>query len=446
MAVVKQLTNRVGQGGDPDGLQVGQAPSTYYELSAGLPPPAPPLDGERAADVCIVGGGYAGLAAALRLAERGRSVMLLEAGAIGGGASGRNGGQVHVGMRRDQPWLEKAVGDDEARRLWDLAIDARDHLDVLMRDYGIACDYCPGYLHGDHRHRYVAHTQADVDHLRERYGYDSIRFVGREEIRALVATDDYHGGSLDSRGGHLQPLRLALGIAHAAVRAGARLHAHSNVLSVKRCGNAWRVETPTGSVTADAVLLAGGGYLAGIDRRVEAHVMPINNYVATTAPLGRARAEALIRDRLAVSDSRFVVYYYRVTPDDRLLFGGGENYSWRFPADIAGFVQPHLLKVFPQLGDVAIDYAWGGTLSVTPTRLPYVRELGPGLYNISGFSGLGVVLAPYFGRIMGDAIGGDRDLFDRLSRLPVPQFPGGRWLRWPTLVAAMTMAAIRDRL
>jgi gamma-glutamylputrescine oxidase len=233
----------------------------------------------------------------------------------------------------------------------------------------------------------------------------------------------------------------------AAADRGATLHARSAATSVSRQGGRWRVETANGAVTADAVLLAGGGYLRGLLPAVEARVMPINNYVAVTEPLGAERAERLIRGGIAVSDSRFVVYYYRMTPDHRLLFGGGESYSWRFPADIAGFVRPHLARVFPELAGIGIDHAWGGTLSITPTRLPFVRELEPGLYNISGFSGLGVVLAPYFGRLLGEALGGGAAPdFERLTRLPVPRFPGGRLLRWPTLVAAMTFYALRDRL
>jgi gamma-glutamylputrescine oxidase len=421
-------------------------PPSYYAATAVAAPAADPLEGDVRSAVCIVGGGYAGLSAALRLAEHGVPVTLLESGPVGWGASGRNGGQVHVGMRRDQRWLEKRVGADDARKLWRLALDARDHLDRLMTEYGIDCDYRAGMLHGDHRRRYVAATRRHVAYLRDRYGYTSLRVVERDEIRAMVDTLDYHGGSLDTRGGHLHPLNLVLGIARAATAAGATIHPGSAATHIARHGAGWRVKTARGSVTADTVLLACGGYLEGLNRKVNAHVMPINNYIATTEPLGAERVEALVGSGVAVSDSRSVLYYYRITPDHRLLFGGGESYSLRFPRDIAAFVRPHMERVFPQLRGVGIDYAWGGTLSVTPTRLPYVRHLAPGLYNASGFSGLGVLLAPYFGRILGDAIAGDGGSLDAVSRLPVPPFPGGRWLRWPILAAAMTMFAIRDRL
>lgn len=423
-----------------------QYPPSWYAATRSAEPVAPALDTDRQADVCIVGGGYSGLAAALRLAQHGVDAVLLEAGPIGWGASGRNGGQIHVGMRQDQAWLESHVGRDDAAHLWRIAIDARDHLDALVADHDIECDLRTGYLHADHKPRYVPHTHANVDLLNGRYGYDQIRFVDRDEVRGLVAGGDYHGGSIDARGGQLHPLNLALGMARATERAGATLCAHSAATEIDRFGSGWRVRTAKGSVAAQTVLLACGGYLRGLDRVVDARVMPINNYIAVTAPLGPERARSIIRDGLAVSDSRFVVYYYRMTPDHRLLFGGGESYSYRFPSDIAGFVRPHLARVFPQLADVAIDYAWGGTLSITASRLPFIRQVHPGVYNVSGLSGLGVVLAPYFGRIMGDAIAGGSADFDRLARLPVPRLPGGRMLRWPSMVAAMSFFALRDRL
>lgn len=428
--------------GDPDSAY----PPSYYSATRGQGPTALPLDSDCQSDVCIVGGGYTGLSAALRLAQRGVNVVLLEAGPIGWGASGRNGGQVHVGMRQPQAWLERKVGRDDAAHLWRIAIDARDHLDTLIRDHAIECDFRPGYLHADHKARYVPETRANVELLNNRYGYEQIRFVGQDEARSLISGGNYHGGSIDRRGGQLHPLNLALGIARAAEVAGARLHAATRASAIECCASGWRVTTPSGRVTAATVLLACGGYLRGLDDSVDARVMPINNYIAVSAPLGAERAEDVIRDGLAVSDSRFVVYYYRMTPDHRLLFGGGESYSYRVPTDIAGFVRPHLARIFPQLAAVPIDYAWGGTLSITSTRLPFIRQVQRGIYNVSGYSGLGVVLAPYFGRIVGDAIAGGHPDFDRLASLPVPRLPGGRLLRWPSMVAAMSFFALRDRL
>ncbi len=405
-----------------------------------------PLDGPVRCDVCVVGGGYAGAATALELARRGVEVVLLEQSRLGWGASGRNGGQVHVGMRRDQRWLEGHVGREDARRLWQFALDARAHLDWLIDTYRIRCDFRPGLLHADHRARFADATRRHVEHLRNAYGYQHLRFVGRDELAAMLGTGVYFCGSFDSRAGHLHALNLALGIARAAASHGARLHEDAEVTGLAADAGGWRLATRHGEVRANRVVLACNGYLRGLSRVVERHVMPINNYIAVTEPLGEPRARELISNGCAVADSRFVVNYFRLTPDHRLLFGGGENYRYRFPRDIGAFVRPHVLRVFPQLRGVRFEHAWGGTLAITPTRMPFVRELAPGLYNASGFSGLGVVLAPYTGKVLADALCGERSAFELLSRVPVPAFPGGAALRWPTLVAAMSFYALRDRL
>jgi gamma-glutamylputrescine oxidase len=430
---------------NPLAPSLDHAPS-YYAATVELPARQAPLAEDITTDTCVIGGGFTGLSAALHLAERGRSVVLLEQSRLGWGASGRNGGQAHVGMRREQDWLERTMGEADARRLWQLALDARVHLDTLLDRHRIDCDFRAGLLHADHKARYTAGTREHVAHLRERYGYEHIRFVEREEVRALVATQSYYSGSLDARGGHLHPLKYALGIARAARGAGARLYEDSEVLGVERAGSSWLVRTARGRVRAERVILAANGYLRGIAREVEARVMPINNYIAVTEPLGPEGAAALIRDHLAVADSRFVVNYYRMTADHRLLFGGGENYRYSFPRDIKAFVRRHALKVFPQLAHTRFDYGWGGTLAITPTRMPFIREIEPGFFNLSGFSGLGVLLAPYAGKVVADALAGERLNFDLLARVPVPKFPGGPALRWPTLVAAMSLYALRDRL
>ncbi len=430
----------------PDALSptAVHAPS-YYAVTARESAPTLPFVAPARADVCVIGGGYAGLGTALELARRGVDVALLEQSLLGWGASGRNGGQVHVGVRRDQIWLERKVGEQDARAHWRFALEARAHLDWLIEHYRIDCDYRAGLLHADHKARFAGDTRRHVEFMRERYGYESLRYVEREEVNAMVASADYHSGSFDSRGGHLHALDLALGMARAATGHGARLHEGVEVTGVTREGTGYRVTTTAGELRAERVVLACNGYLRRIAPTVERHVMPINNYVAVTEPLGAA-ARRLITNDCAVSDSRFVVNYFRITPDDRLLFGGGENYSYRFPPDIASFVRPHALRIFPQLAGVRFEYAWGGTLGITPTRMPWVRELGPGFVNASGFSGLGVVIAPYTGKIVAQALCGEREALELLARVPVPAFPGGPALRWPTLVAAMLFYALRDRL
>lgn len=420
-------------------------PNSWYAATATPVPATMPLFGDASAEVCIIGGGYTGLSAALHLARQGVDVILLDQARLGWGASGRNGGQVHVAMRQDQIWFEKHCGNDAAQRFWAMALAARDHLDWACLTYDIDAGFRPGLLHLDHKPQYVAHSQAHAAHMRDRYGY-ALETIDREQARTLVASDGYHGGTFDRRGGHLHALNWALGLADAARREGARLHDRTAVTAIDEKQGRMIVRTTTGAISAERVVLACNGYLQGISHKVEARVMPINNYIATTAPLGADRAAALIRDRLAVSDSRFVVYYFRMTPDHRLLFGGGETYSRAFPRDIAAFVRPHIRKIFPQLADIGIDYAWGGTLAVTFNRLPLVRWVHPKILNLSGFSGLGVIQAPYFGKLAADAlVGGSADL-DLLMSLPSRSFPGGRMMRWPTLAAAMSFFALRDRL
>lgn len=422
-------------------------PHTYYHATATEPfPNAPQLTEPITADVCVIGGGYAGLSAALHLARKSVSVALLEESRIGNGASGRNGGQVHNGFRHDSHWFEARLGAEFARQIGLLGIEAREHLDWLIRTYNIDAQYLPGLLHLCHKRSYVAETRAHVEDVLSRHPEAGLRFVDQEEARGLVDSNAFYGGYLDPHSGHLHALNLALGIARAAQQHGARLYELSGATRITRAMAGWEVRTRTGSVRASKVVLAGNGYLHNLQPAVEARVMPINNFVVTTEPLGREAAERLIRDRRAVSDSRFVVNYFRITPDDRLLFGGGETYSYQVPQDIAGVVRPHILRIFPQLKHTRIEHAWAGTVAITMARLPLVREIEPGFFNASGFSGQGIVIAPFAGKALADAIGGDRRVFNLLEQFPVRRFPGGKLLRWPVLVAAMSWYALRDHL
>jgi gamma-glutamylputrescine oxidase len=354
---------------------------------------------------------------------------------------------VHNGFRHEPQWFEARLGADFAREIWSLGIEAREHLDWLIQTYRIDVQYLPGLLHVCHKRSYVGEARAYVDEILRRYPDSGLRFLDQDQVRALVNSNDYYGGYLDSDSGHLHALNLALGMARAAIQHGARLYEHTAATRISRTSSGWEVRTRSGgSVKAANVVIAGNGYLGNLQPAVEARVMPINNFVLTTEPLGREVAEQLIRDRLAVSDSRFVVYYFRITPDDRLLFGGGETYSYRFPRDIAGMVRGHMLRVFPQLHATRIEHAWGGTLAITTSRLPYVREVEPGLFNASGFSGQGIVIAPFAGKALAEAIGGKRRVLDVLEQFPLRRFPGGRLLRWPVLVAAMSWYALRDYL
>jgi gamma-glutamylputrescine oxidase len=391
--------------------------------------------------VAVIGAGYTGLSAALSLARAGLDVVVLEANKVGWGASGRNGGQIHQGQRRDPDWLAARLGEDATRALLRFSDDALAFQQTLIRDHGIDCDLAGGLIHGIHKPRYVDAVRREIDREWTRWGVGPIAFLDRAETATRLGTDVYHGATFDPKGGHLHPLKFALGIARAAVAAGATIHEDSRAVAIRH-GTPATITTDQGTLTADTVVLAGNGYLGGLDPETDARVMPLNNFILTTEPLDASP----IPGNEAASDTRFVVYYWRMTPDRRMLFGGGETFTPRFPRDVAGFVRRHLVKVYPGLASARIDHAWGGTLAVTQNRLPYIRRPRPNVWVAAGYSGQGVVMAPYAGHILAEAIAGVMTRFDAFSALPCPPFPGGPIMRWPTMVAAMSWFALRDRL
>ncbi|MEI4232819.1 NAD(P)/FAD-dependent oxidoreductase [Roseovarius sp. D22-M7] len=422
----------------------GEYPDSWYAATADPLDRFAPLQGETRADVCVVGAGYTGLSAALHLAEAGLDVVLLEAQRVGFGASGRNGGQLGSGQRMAQTALERLVGRGDAGKLWDLGEDAKDLVTSLIAKHDIACHLKPGVAHACFSQREAASEHAYADHLAETYGYTRIEKLDRDAMQALCPSPAYVGGTLDMGAGHLHPLAFALGLGRAAQAAGVRMHEGSFVRQIER-GSPTRVSTDKGTVRADHVILACNGYLGDLDRRVAAHVMPINNFIAATEPLGRDAARVLTQD-VAVADSKFVINYFRLSHDGRLLFGGGESYGYRFPRDIAAVVRKPMLEIFPHLAGTRIDHAWGGTLAITMKRMPYLARLAPNILSASGYSGHGVGTATHAGRLMAEAVRGEADGFETLSRLPAPAFPGGSALRTPLLVLAMTWFSLRDRL
>ena len=425
--------------------RAGEYPRSYYAAVNPLPDPLPAAEGTLTADVAVIGGGFTGLSAALHLARAGYDVALLEASRVGFGASGRNGGQVGTGQRVDQDALERMVGREDARALWQLGRDAVALVRAIAADPQVATPFHDGIVHADHKPGFVAEAHAYAEKLARDYDYPHMHPLSREALRAVVASNAYHGGVLDAGAGHVDPLALALGLARLARAAGARIHETSRVLRIAP-GDPATVETDRASLRAAHVVLACNGYLGGLAPEVGARVMPINNFVAATEPLGAERARALIAGNRAVADSRFVVNYFRLSEDHRLLFGGGETYGYRFPADIAGLVRRRMLAVFPQLADARIDHAWGGTLAITRTRLPHVARLRGNVLSFSGYSGHGVALAMLAGRIAAEAIAGQAERFDLMARAPTPRFPGGALLRSPLLVLGMLWFSLRDRL
>lgn len=422
----------------------GRYPESWYVATAGETPERPALDGDVRADVCIVGGGYTGLSAALHLAEAGQSVVLLEAHRAGFGASGRNGGQLGGGQRVTQDVLEKRHGFDVARQLWDLGEEANALVKALIAKHGIECDLRPGVAWMASSASEVKDLHEYAEHLSRQYGFDAMEVLDAEAGHALCPSPVYKGGILDWDAGHVHPLKLALGLARAAEAAGARICEKTEVTGIED-GAQVRVKTPHGTVTADHVILACNGYLGGLEPKVAARVMPINNFIVATEPLGARTAEVLTRD-VAIADDLFVINYFRLSADGRLLFGGGESYGYRFPQDIAATVRKPMERIFPQLKGVRIDYAWGGTLGITVKRLPWLTRVSPRILSASGYSGHGVGSATHAGMLMAEAVRGQSEGFDTFAALPTPAFPGGTALRSPLLALAMTWFSLRDRL
>jgi gamma-glutamylputrescine oxidase len=420
-------------------------PQSWYAANARGIVDRPRLEGTLRADACVVGGGYTGLSAALHLAQRGLDVVLLEAERVGWGAAGRNGGQVGSGHRLEESELEAMLGRDEARRLWALAEEAKARVHGLVERHGIDCDLKPGLLVAAAKPGHAHGLRDRAERLRRDYDYDRARWVPPDELRAMLGSPAYHGALLDEGAMHLNPLDYALGLATACDAAGVRIFEFSAVLGYDRADPA-TVRTAQGAVTARHVVLGCDGYLGALEPRIAGRIMPINNFIVATEPLGAGRARELIRDDVCVHDTRFVVNYFRLSRDRRLLFGGGENYRTGFPADIAAFVRPHMLKVFPQLAGARIDYAWGGALGVSRNRLPHVGRLPPNVYFAHGFSGHGISIATLAGALIAEAATGTAERFDVLARLPAPAWPGGVLLRKPLLALGMLWYALRDRL
>lgn len=417
---------------------------SWYEATRHAAPSRSAMDGPRRFDVAIVGAGYTGLSTALHLAERGYKVAVLEAERVAFGASGRNGGQVSTGQRRGIDEIAQTYGPDAARNLWSLAEEAKLLVRDIIERHSIDCDLTPRIIDAGHNGREAEGLRHYVDHLQTVHGYTHARFLEGDAFRAVLNSPAYAAGILDDGGFHLHPLNYALGLARAAEAQGAKVFEQVRVHAI-RPGAAVRLETSAGEVRADAAILACNGYLDDLAPTLANRIMPLNNFIVATEPLGDD-AQALIPSAAAVADTRFVINYFRLSTDARLLFGGGETYSFRFPADIKAFVRPHLLGVFPSLKNARLDYGWGGTLAITRPRLPCFVRLEGNLLAACGYSGHGISIGTLAGRLLAEAIAGQTERFDVMAKIAPPPFPGGTMLRLPLLVLATLWYRLRDRL
>jgi gamma-glutamylputrescine oxidase len=417
---------------------------SYYLASAGDYRPDTPLTGDIKADICIIGGGFTGLSASVACAEAGLDVVLLEAEQIGFAASGRNGGQMIPGFNMAAADLIKQVGEDVGQQLYHLAMSARDRVHARIERHNIDCDLRHGHIHLAAKKSDFAYLEDEVTFSDRLFGAGEAVLVTPTDVGRYVGVAGYHGGVYVPKGGHLHPLKYARGLKQAAKSAGARIFEGSRAVSIAE-GDKVVIRTMSGSVTASHVFLACDAETGDLAPKAGRYTMPVLNYIIATEPLSEDRARALIPSNAAVSDSRFVLNYFRLSADNRLLFAGGEKYTPKPPKDIAAFVRPFMLKLFPQLADVRIDYAWGGTVGITVNRLPHIGRDGNKLFA-HGYSGQGVLLTTLVGELLAELLKGDSRSFDLFEKIPHRAFPGGKLLRTPTYVAGMLYSAMMDRL
>ncbi|MCV3205525.1 FAD-binding oxidoreductase [Mesorhizobium sp. YC-39] len=417
---------------------------SWYEDTVGPRPEYSGLDGDLTCDVVIIGGGFTGLSAAVHLAKAGSNVVLIEAYRFGDGASGRNGGQLGTGQRAWAEELEAEYGLSRAKALFDLAEEAKAHLMEFAAVNRIEIDYMPGQMSVAHKKRYVDDYKAHAEIMASRFGYPHISFMDARETAERLGSTAYFGGTRDIGTGHIHPLKLVIGTAKVAAEAGAQLFEQTLATGITSVGGKVKVTTPNGTITAEKCLVGVNAYGGALEPVSAAHIMPIGSFIGATVPLG-ADTKVLPGGE-AVDDSRFVVRYFRKSRDGRLLFGGREIYAVNDPRDIHIHIRRQIAELYPDLRDVEITHGWGGYVGITVPRKPFVREVMPNVISVGGYSGHGVMLSNFFGKLYAETVSGNRDRLKLIEDLKIPPFPGGRRWRTPLLFLALNWFALRDRI
>jgi gamma-glutamylputrescine oxidase len=419
---------------------------SYYSATAHASPVRPALEGAVDCDVCVVGGGIAGCSAALHLAERGYRVVLLEGQRVGWGASGRSGAQALFGVAAGHAKLAALIGESDARRVWDITVEGLALIRQLIAKYGIECDWVDGHMQVATKARHDGEIREEIELLHSTLDYPSVRYMALDEVRAVIPSTRYVSALYDPNCGHLHPLNYTLGLAQAAERLGARIYEESRALSWASSGAGVLIRTTTGEVRAKYAVFCGNVYLGPLAPSLFSNIMAVSTYIVATERLGRERATDLIRNNAGVIDSNWVVDYFRRSADHRLLFGGRVNYSGISQFEAPAVTRVRMLKVFPQLADVKIEYTWGGDVDITMNRAPDFGRLAPNVYFLQGFSGHGITLTGIAGKLAAEAISGTAERFDVFARIPHHAFPGGMAMRRPALVLAMMYYRLRDML
>ncbi len=416
---------------------------SWYESTVSERPEYPAMDGSRTCSVAIVGGGFTGLQAAYNLARGGVSVVLIEAHRFGDGGSGRNGGQLGTGQRSWPEEMEAELGFERAKALFDMAENAKAHLMAFAGEHRIDMDYVQGQMNLAHKAGYRADYQASAEIAASRFGYPHLQFMDRDETAERAGSKRFFCGIRDMGTGHIQPMKLLVGLARAAKAAGAEIYEKTPATGIRTTGGKIRIETAQGTIIADKALIACNAYIAGLEPVTSAHIMPIGSFIGATEPLDAF--PEILPGMEAVADSRFVVRYFRKTRDNRLLFGGREIYAPGNSGDMKKAIRRQIIEVYPQLAKVQLSHAWGGYVGITLPRHPFVREVMPGVTAIGGYSGHGVMLSNYCGKLYADAILGQKTDLDLFRSLKIPPFPGNGKFRAPLLFLALSWYAFRDR-
>jgi gamma-glutamylputrescine oxidase len=430
----------------PENLNSQPHTASWYAATTNDRTYHPPLEETITVDVCVIGAGLTGISTALNLAERGHTVAVLEASKVGWAASGRNGGQLIGGFACDIDTFAKYMPDDDVHRIWEMGLETLDIVKDRVAKHSIDCDLTMGYLTAANNPKHVDALRTWRDDAKKRFNHDRYRYIERAHMDHYVQSSRYLGGLFDPDSGHLHPLNYTLGLARAAVESGVRIYENSCVTTLRKENSTHLIETAQGTVRAKYVVLACNTWLGALAPQVSRKIMPVGTYVIATEPLDPARAAALMPARAAVCDSRFVLDYFRPAPDNRLLWGGKVSYSTFAPRNLAEAMRRDMLKTFPQLADVKVDYAWGGFVDITMNRAPHFGRLTPTVYFAQGFSGHGVNTTGLAGKLIAEAIHGQASRFDLFGKIRHRDFPGGALLRTPALVLAMAWYRMKDWL
>lgn len=405
------------------------------------------LTSDKDVDICIIGGGLTGISSAINLSKKGYSVILCEARKIGWGASGRNGGQLGIGMRKDQFTIEKKLGLRHAKELWSLGLEAVEDVKNLIKENEIDCHLVNGVMSTACFEKDIDEYKFEIEHMAKNYDFEGYKFFNKEKIREEINSKMYLAGLLNSGSYHLNPLKLTLGLAKVAQKNNVKIFENTPIEKIREEGDRVQVMSKKGLIRANQVVVACNGYLDSILGSKKNKFMPINNYVVATEPLGEKRARQIIKNNYAVCDTRFIIDYYRFSEDWRMIFGGGETFTSNFVKNATSFVSKRMIKVFPQLQNVKIDYSWGGTLAITVNRLPHFGTLMNNKVSYAfGYSGHGLALSVLAGKLIGENIHGDHERFKFFSDINHMSIPLGSIFRRPIYSSAILYYKIRDYL